>query len=161
MTTTRRLLACAACVCVALPALAQQAPATPQPPATPQAKGPAAAAPYSYDPQGRRDPFVSLLARGTDPLSPNSRPKGVAGVLISEVTVKGIVRDRSGFIAMIQGTDAKTFIIRPGERLFDGTVKAISADTVVFSQDVNDPLSMVKQKEVRKTVRPADGGGQG
>ena len=40
----------------------------------------------------------------------------------------------------------------------DGTVKAITADSVVFSQDVNDPLSMVKQKEVRKTVRPADGG---
>ena len=37
-------------------------------------------------------------------------------------------------------------------------VKAITADSVVFLQDVNDPLSMVKQKEVRKTVRSADGG---
>jgi len=37
-------------------------------------------------------------------------------------------------------------------------VKSITADTVVFSEDVNDPLSMVKQKEVRKAVRPADGG---
>jgi hypothetical protein len=40
----------------------------------------------------------------------------------------------------------------------DGTVIAITADTVVFSQEVTDPLSAVKQKEVRKTVRPADGG---
>jgi hypothetical protein len=39
----------------------------------------------------------------------------------------------------------------------DGSIKAITNDSVVFSQDVNDPLSMVKQKEVRKTVRPADG----
>jgi hypothetical protein len=39
----------------------------------------------------------------------------------------------------------------------DGSVKAITNDSVVFAQDVNDPLSMVKQKEVRKTVRPADG----
>ena len=40
----------------------------------------------------------------------------------------------------------------------DGTIKAITADGVVFSQDVNDPLSLVKQKEVRKPVRSADGG---
>jgi hypothetical protein len=40
----------------------------------------------------------------------------------------------------------------------DGMVKAITADAVVFSQDVNDPMSMVKQKEIRKTIRPADGG---
>ena len=59
---------------------------------------------------------------------------------------------------MVQGTAPKTFTIRPGDKLMDGTVKAITADSVVFSEDVNDPLSMVKQKEVRKTVRPADGG---
>ena len=79
-------------------------------------------------------------------------------MLIAEASVKGIVRDRSGFIAMIQGTGTKTFIVRPGEKLMDGSVKAIAADSVVFLQDVNDPLSMVKQKEVRKPVRSADGG---
>ena len=123
-------------------------------PAAPAAAG---AAPYSYDPQGRRDPFVSLVARGSDPGSAASRPSGLPGLLISEVAVKGIVRDRSGLIAMVQGTGTKTFIVRPGEKLMDGSVKAITNDSVVFSQDVNDPLSMVKQKEVRKTVRPADG----
>ena len=80
------------------------------------------------------------------------------GLLIAEVAVKGIVRDRSGLIAMVQGPGTKTFIVRPGEKLMDGSVKAITDDSVVFSQDVNDPLSMVKQKEVRKTVRSADGG---
>ena len=38
--------------------------------------------------------------------------------------------------------------------MFDGSVKAITPDTVVFSQDVNDPLSLVKQREVRKSIRP-------
>ena len=117
-----------------------------------------AAAPYSYDPQGRRDPFVSLVARGSDPGSAASRPSGLPGLLISEVAVKGIVRDRSGLIAMVQGTGTKTFIVRAGEKLMDGSVKAITNDSVVFAQDVNDPLSMVKQKEVRKMVRSADGG---
>ncbi len=113
---------------------------------------------YSYDPQGRRDPFVSLLTRGADPRSATTRPAGLAGVLVREAVVKGIVRDRSGFIAMIQGPSGKTFIVRSGEKLMDGTVKAITADSVVFAEDVNEPLSVVKQKEVRKAVRAADGG---
>ena len=145
-----------------------------QPPAAPQPAGPqpiaaaaapaggpaapAAAAPYSYDPQGRRDPFVSLLARGSDPGSAASRPPGLPGLLVSEVAVKGIMRDRSGLIAMVQGPGTKTYIVRPGEKLMDGSIKAVTSDGVVFAQDVNDPLSMVKQKEVRKTVRSADGG---
>ena len=153
-----------------LPAVAQ-APAKPQgsQPAAPAAPAattgapapqpaPAPPAAYSYEPAGRRDPFVSLLTRGSDPRSTSTRIPGLPGVMIAEATVKGIVRDRSGFIAMIQGTGTKTFIVRAGEKLMDGTVKAIAADSVVFLQDVNDPLSMVKQKEVRKPVRSADGG---
>jgi Tfp pilus assembly protein PilP len=160
------------------PAYARQAPAAPPKPADPQQKPadpksgesgqpsatsgapapPAANAPYSYDPQGRRDPFISLLSRGSDPTSATSRPSGLPGMMIAEVAVKGIIRDRSGYIAMVTGTGTKTLVVRVGDRLMDGTVKAITADSVVFSEDVNDPLSMVKQKEVRKTVRPADGG---
>jgi type IV pilus assembly protein PilP len=164
-------------VAIAALTLAFVVPASAQPPAKPQGSQPAApaatsgtppaaapaAAPvepaaYSYDPQGRRDPFVSLLARGSDARGAATRAAGLPGVLIAEASVKGIVRDRSGFIAMIQGTGTKTFIVRTGEKLMDGTVKAIAADSVVFLQDVNDPLSMVKQKEVRKPVRSADGG---
>jgi len=131
---------------------------------TPAPGGPAVAPsaqpapPYSYDAQGRRDPFLSLVARGSDPGSAATRPAGLPGLLIAEVAVKGIVRDRSGLIAMVQGPGTKTFIVHPGEKLMDGSVKAITDDSVVFSQDVNDPLSMVKQKEVRKMVRSADGG---
>jgi len=144
---------------------AQQKPEEPKPsaPARPSpTTGTSAPAeptpPYSYNPEGRRDPFISLLSRGSDPGSASNRPAGLAGMQIAEVAVKGIIRDRTGFIAMVQGTAPKTFTIRPGDKLMDGTVKAITADSVVFSEDVNDPLSMVKQKEVRKTVRPADGG---
>jgi len=120
---------------------------------------PAPPAPFSYDAEDRRDPFLSLLGRGNDPKTTVSRPSGVAGLLIADVSVKGIVRDKGGFIAMIQGSDSKTYIVRPGDRLFDGSVKSIVADKVVFSQDVSDPLSLVKQREVPKAVRPADGRG--
>ena len=132
-----------------------------QPPATPAVEtatpvAPSAAGGFTYDPEGRRDPFVSLLARGNDPRAVTNRPPGLPGVLIGELVVKGIVRDRSGFIAMVQAPDNKTYIVRPGEKLMDGSVKSITPDTVVFSQDVNDPLSPVKQREIRKSVRSVD-----
>lgn len=155
-----RLIAMAAALSGATAAAGQPAPQTPPAPAagTPGVQAPPPPAPaYSYDPRDRRDPFVSLRSRGSDPLGSN-RPAGLQGLLIGEVTVKGIVSDRSGFLAMIQGPDTRTFIVRSGEKLMDGSVKAITADSVVFSQDVTDPLSMVKQKEVRKPVRSSDGG---
>jgi Tfp pilus assembly protein PilP len=141
-------------------AFAQSADAKPAGPVE-QAKNaqPGPAATFTYDPEGRRDPFLSLLGRGNDPRTPVSRPSGIGGLLIADVSVKGIVRDKDGYIAMIQGNDSKTFIVRTGDRLFDGSVKSIVADKVVFSQDVNDPLSLVKQREIPKAVRPAEGGG--
>jgi Tfp pilus assembly protein PilP len=132
----------------AAPAAAAAKPA--EQPATPAA---------SYNPEGRRDPFVSLLGRGQDPRKAGERAAGVPGLLISEVTVKGIVRDRAGFIAMIQGPDNKTYIVRAGDKLMDGAVKSINQDGVIFSQDVKDPLSLVKQREVPKRVRATEGRG--
>jgi hypothetical protein len=168
MHTMIRTIVLGSCICAAPAAASPQQPPQATPGGAPAAQPPPAAAgqaapatpeqvpTYSYDPQGRRDPFVSLLTRGNDPRLMGNRPPGPPGLLINEVTVKGIIRDRSGFIAMIQGPDAKTFMVRTGEKLMDGTVKSISADVVVFSQEINDPLSTIKQKEVRKSVRPLE-----
>jgi Tfp pilus assembly protein PilP len=149
----------------AAPAPSASAPTAPAPAA------PASAAPastpveppvgFTYDAEGRRDPFLSLLGRGNDPRTTTARPAGVPGLMIADVTVKGIVRNRGGFIAMIAGSDNKTYIVRAGDRLFDGSVKSIVQDKVIFSQDVNDPLSLVKQREIPKPVRQAEGGPTG
>jgi Tfp pilus assembly protein PilP len=160
-------------------ALAPGAPASPQrpqgaeagQPASPAPGQPAAAAPqagaqqqppppqgagYSYDPSGRRDPFVSLASRGGDVAPPpGARPAGVSGLLVNEMTVKGVWKSsRGGFIALVQSPDNRTYIVKAGDKVFDGTVKQITQDAVVFSQDVNDPLSLVKQREIRKQIRP-------
>jgi Tfp pilus assembly protein PilP len=146
----------------AAPAPAQPAPAQPAPaqpaPGQPAPKPAEPGAPFTYNPEGRRDPFISLIGKGTDPKSAGARPPGVPGLLINEVSVKGIVRNSSGYVALIQGADTKTYVVKAGDRLLDGTVKSIVQDAVVFSQDVNDPLSLVKQKEIRKPLRSAEGG---
>jgi Tfp pilus assembly protein PilP len=127
---------------------AQVTPGTQAPP-PPQGAG------YSYDPSGRRDPFVSLTARGGEVAPAGARPAGVPGLLVNEVTVKGVLKSsKGGFIALVQAPDNRTYIVKAGDKVFDGLVKTITQDTVVFSQDVNDPLSLVKQREVRKAIRP-------
>ena len=104
------------------------------------------------------DPFVSLVNRGSDTTSASSRPAGLAGLMMHEIAVKGIVRSRGALVAMIAAPDTKTYLIRRGDRLFDAAVKAVTADAVVFVQQVNDPLSLVKQREVRKLLRMPEEG---
>jgi type IV pilus assembly protein PilP len=138
------------------PAAASGAPPAPAGAPAPGAKTPTSGAGYSYDPAGRRDPFVSLTARGGElPSAGGARPAGAAGLLVNEIIVKGVLKSpKGGLIALVQAPDNRTYIIRAGDKVFDGTVKAITQDAVVFSQDVNDPLSLVKQREVRKAIRP-------
>lgn len=138
-----------------------QAPSTSpgQPPAgpggPPPAEAPEAQGAYSYDANGRRDPFVSLLLGGSETRPTGaSRPPGLPGLLIGEVSVKGVLKSKGAFVAILQASDSKTYLAHSGDRVMDGSVKSITQDAVVFSQDVNDPLSLVKQREVRKTIRP-------
>ena len=146
------VLACAVC-----PAAGQNKPATK---ATATAAGPATAPPpppaYTYNPEGRRDPFVSLLRRSSETARKPGKPAdGVAGFLVSEIELKGILQSRGSHLALVVGPDAKTYTVHVNDRLLDGSIKAITADTLVLWQDVNDPLSLTKQREVRKVLRAA------
>ncbi len=141
-------------------ALAQSPSSPPPPPTAVEAQAPPPTRPdtYTYNSEGRRDPFVSLMARGQDAPSVADRPDGVPGLLIDEITLKGILRGRDAFRALIQAPDNRTYVLRAGDRLLDGTVKAVSADRVTFLQEVNDPLSLMKQREVVRTLRPQEEG---
>ena len=124
------------------------APGTAAPPAAP-----AQAPVYAYNPEGRRDPFVSLLRRATDTRRTGTPGDGVSGFLVTEIELKGIMQSRGTHIALVLGPNSKTYVVRVNDRLLDGSVRAITSDTLVLMQDVNDPLSLTKQREVRKTLR--------
>jgi type IV pilus assembly protein PilP len=127
-----------------------QAPA-PASPDAPPAAGPAAAG-YSYDPAGRRDPFLTLLGVGGTTGSSKSG-EGAAGMAVDELSVRGVMTSRGALVAMVQGPDNKTYIVHQGDKLADGVIKSITPLGLVVIQDVNDPLSLVKQREVQKLLR--------
>lgn len=135
--------------------MAAQAPATPAPaPANPAAQ-PATPPPnFAYSRDGRRDPFVSLINRGTDASARPATPvDGVAGLTTEELVVRGIVESKGAWAAMVSGAAGKVFTVRAGDRLADGTVQTITPQFLVIEQQVNDPLSRDKQREVRKYLR--------
>lgn len=142
------------------------APAPTAPAATTTGAPPAPAPPtsalepqgFTYNPEGRRDPFVSLLRRGADTQhqAAGSRPSGLAGLETGEVALKGTLQSGSGYVAILQGADSKSYLARAGDKLLDGTIRAITQNAMVILQEVNDPLSLEKEREVRKVLRQTE-----
>lgn len=124
---------------------------TPQPTTDPLTEPPG----FAYNPEGRRDPFVSLLRRSSTPRTgvATMRPAGLGGLSVDEITLRGTLRNRETFVGIAQGADQKTYIVRAGDKLLDGTIRTISQNDMVIVQQVNDPLSLEKQREVRKVLR--------
>jgi Tfp pilus assembly protein PilP len=122
-------------------------------PAEPQPSQPLAPESYTYQPEGRRDPFLSLVGTGTEPRSASRKGEGPSAMSVSEISVRGILQSRGSLVAMLQGPDNKTYIVHQGDKLLDGTIKSVTAQGLIVIQEVNDPLSLVKQREVRKLLR--------
>jgi Tfp pilus assembly protein PilP len=114
---------------------------------------------YEYSPESRRDPFISLVNRGDDGQTGGNdgpsvkRAEGVPGMFTGELSVRGIVQTRGAWVAMVAGADKKIYTVRAGDKLADGVIRAVNATSVVILQEVNDPLSLEKQREVRKLLR--------
>jgi len=133
-------------------------------PAAPVAEAPAAegktdaAEPqgFAYHPEGRRDPFVSLLRRGLESRNTGPKMAGLGGLGVSEVSLRGVLTSEGAFVGILQGVDSKNYIVRVGDKLSDGTIRSISKDSMVILQQVNDPLSLEKQREVRKLLRQTE-----
>jgi len=171
---TIHFVVCLAALAVATPAYAQakkadkkadeKAAAPAPPPSQPPAKKvdlPVPPPNFEYSAQGRRDPFISLVNRGKDQSTQNGaatakRAEGLPGMLTGELTVRGIMQTRGTWVAMVAGPDGKVYTVRAGDKLADGVIRQVNATSVVILQEVNDPLSLEKQREVRKFLRGGD-----
>ncbi|HHQ48126.1 MAG TPA: hypothetical protein ENK19_04500 [Acidobacteria bacterium] len=107
---------------------------------------------FSYDPAGRRDPFVSLTRGLQEERKTKERPPGLAGMAIDELTLEGIIETSSGTIAIAQGRDKLSYILRPGTKLYDGEVKKIERHKIIFEQQVNDPKALKPTREVVREI---------
>jgi len=112
---------------------------------------------FTYDPAGRRDPFRSLVD-ALNSISKGPRPRGIAGMLISEVDLVGIVQKGRDSLAFFNGSDNKGYFLKVGDSLYDGKIIKIDRGTgmVMFRQDVNDPRSIKPYRDVTKRLASAE-----
>ena len=141
---------CPAAAVIAQPTAASESAGDPTPSTT-------APGIYTYDAGTRRDPFVSLLSLGDDPPAVTERPEGLPGLSVDEVALRGVVLSAGAYLAVLEAPDRRTYVVRPGHRLYDGTVREITAETIVFLHDTSDPRLEVAAREVRKHLRDPEG----
>ena len=117
---------------------------------------PASPVAYRYRASGRRDPFGLPRAPAfPPPPAPSARPRGLRGQRVSELKLVGLVEAGGEFTALATGRRDRSFLLRTGDRLFDGTVLEVRADRVVFAHRVDGGAGGKRTVRVVKKLHPA------
>src|SRR4030095_2270576 len=101
----------------------------------------------------RRDPFESLVGRqqAQDALAKNL-PPGKAGLQVGTLRLDGIVRAPNGMIAVVANPQQRTYFLREGDKLYDGTVEKISMEGVTFHEEGKDEFGKPVERQVSKRL---------
>ncbi|HEY6269760.1 MAG TPA: hypothetical protein VIX11_15770 [Candidatus Acidoferrum sp.] len=105
--------------------------------------------------QARRDPFESLIGRQNKTQA--ILPPGKLGLQVSTLRLDGIVRSPNGMIAVVSNPQARTYFLRDGDRLFDGSVEKISMDGVSFHEEGKDAFGKPVEHQVNKRLYSSPG----
>ena len=90
--------------------------------------------------------------------APGAKTPGLSGMATGDLMVRGVLQSRGAYVAIVSGPDGKTYRAHANDRLLDGIIRSVTPQGIVIMQEVNDPLSLVKQREVRKGLRTAEDG---
>jgi len=125
---------------------------------------------YRYEAHGRRDPFVNPIPPPPvapppppGPPPPPPRPLGMKGVDVDAVSILGVFVSKvdpamTRAILQVPGLKAPVLASR-GDVLFDGVIKEIRADSVVFTMMTpgNKPRNPADERDVVKKLRGTAG----
>ena len=121
-------------------------PATPRPPAPV----------LSEVRQARRDPFESLIGRNQGKAAPNL-PPGIHGLQVSTLRLDGVVKAPNGLIAVVSNPQSRTYFLREGDHLYDGSVEKINMDGVSFHEEGKDAFGKPVERQVNKRIYASPG----
>jgi hypothetical protein len=107
--------------------------------------------------QARRDPFESLVNRQQATNAISKLPPGKAGLQVSTLRLDGIVKASNGMIAVVSNPQLRTYFLREGDHLYDGTVEKISMDGVSFHEEGKDAFGKPVERQVNKRIYPSAG----
>src|SRR5215472_14094528 len=108
----------------------------------------------------RRDPFESLLAHTQGGKGNPNLPPGKAGLQVSTLRLDGIVRAPNGMIAVVSNPQSRTYFLREGDHLYDGSVDKITMDGVSFHEEGKDAFGKPVERQVNKRIYSTSSGEQ-
>jgi Tfp pilus assembly protein PilP len=101
----------------------------------------------------RRDPFMNPIRLAEETMRSNPAcTTGARCLVISQVTLKGVVKTQTGWIAMVENAAKKEYNLRERDTVQNGVVTKITGDSIVFTETVTDPLGRPVTREVVKRV---------
>jgi hypothetical protein len=77
---------------------------------------------------------------------------------VNDISVRGVVQYGGAYIAMVLTPSGKTFTAHVGDQLRNGTIRAITPQGITVIQDINDPTSTQRQREIRKLLKSFEEG---
>ncbi len=110
---------------------------------------------FSYNPEGRRDPFWNLL-QGKSVKENREAIEGIAGLMIDELDLEGIVYANGAFKALLKGPDTRPYMVGIGDKVYDGEVVAMSRNSVSFKKSLTVALGGQRDRIILKTLNPEE-----
>jgi len=117
---------------------------------------------YSYDPKGRRDPFLSIIEASKKEREVEKKKKSLKpseAYDVPDIKVIAIAKDRDRYYAMLQLPDKKYFTIWEGMSLglYSGKVVRIDARSVVVREYIRDYKGDIQPKDTILKLRKEEG----
>src|SRR5260370_7123251 len=109
--------------------------------------------------QARRDPFESLVG-GQGNEDGGTLAAGIRGLQVSTLRLDGLVKGPNGMIAVVSNPQARTYFLREGDHLYDGSVEKISMDGVSFHEEGKDAFGKPVEHQVNKRIYSSPGESQ-
>ena len=110
---------------------------------------------FIYKPRGRRDPFWNLLQGKSVKIKREAR-EGIAGMLIDELELEGILFKNGKYIALFKGPDGRPYDVKVGDSVYDGEVIKIDMNAVVFKRILTIALGGTKEKMITLRLIPEE-----
>ncbi len=114
----------------------------------------------SFKPSNRRDPFLNPLLhkksakkKEDEEESRGTPPPGIGGTLIAQAALQGISIRDTGKLAVVRGADARAYFLKEGDRLFDGYLKTIDADSITLVRETKMKSGKILTQDVIKRLR--------
>ena len=110
---------------------------------------------FSYNPEGRRDPFWNLL-QGKSVKENREAIEGIAGLMIDELELEGIVFANGVYKALLKGPDTRPYVVEIGDKVYDGEVVAMDRNSASFKKSLTVALGGQKDRIIIKTLNPEE-----